>query len=256
MTTGTAPAAPRRVIAGRPASLEDRATHYCPGCGHGVVHRLLAEVLDELGLAPRTIAVAAVGCAVFAYDYLHVDFVEAQHGRAPAVATGVRRVRPDAFVLTYQGDGDLAAIGTAEIVHAAARGERMTVVFVNNGIYGMTGGQMAPTSLLGQKTTSSPLGRDARLAGYPLPITEMLAILPGVAYAARGSLATPSTIGKTKAMLRRACEVQAVDGGFGIVEVLANCPVGWGMTPVESIAHLAVVAETYPPGVLVDRGRA
>jgi len=256
MTTGTAPAAPRRVIAGRPASLEDRATHYCPGCGHGVVHRLLAEVLDELGLAPRTIAVAAVGCAVFAYDYLHVDFVEAQHGRAPAVATGVRRVRPDAFVLTYQGDGDLAAIGTAEIVHAAARGEQITVVFVNNGIYGMTGGQMAPTSLLGQKTTSSPLGRDARLAGYPLPITEMLAILPGVAYAARGSLATPSTIGKTKAMLRRACEVQAVDGGFGIVEVLANCPVGWGMTPVESIAHLAVVAETYPPGVLVDRGRA
>ena len=245
----------RRIIAGRPVTLEDRPTHYCPGCGHGVVHRLLAEVLDELGLAPRTIAVAAVGCAVFAYDYLHVDFVEAQHGRAPAVATGVRRVRPDAFVLTYQGDGDLAAIGTAEIVHAAARGERMTVVFVNNGIYGMTGGQMAPTSLLGQKTTSSPLGRDARLAGYPLPITEMLALLPGVAYAARGTLATPSTIGKTRAMLKRACEVQAADGGFGIVEILANCPVGWGMTPVESIEHLGVVAETYPPGILVDRGR-
>ncbi len=187
-----------RIVAARPALLEDRATHYCPGCGHGVVHRLLAEVLGELGLGPRTIAVAAVGCAVFAYDYLHIDFIEAQHGRAPAVATGVRRVRPDAFVLTYQGDGDLAAIGTAEIVHAAGRGERMTVVFVNNGIYGMTGGQMAPTTLLGQKTTSSPLGRDARTAGYPLPITEMLAILPGVAYAARGSLASPGAIGKTK----------------------------------------------------------
>ena len=220
-----------------------------------MVHRVLAEVLGELGLGPRTIAVAAVGCAVFAYDYLHIDFVEAQHGRAPAVATGIRRVRPDAFVLTYQGDGDLAAIGTAEIIHAAARGEAITVVFVNNGIYGMTGGQMAPTTLLGQKTTSTPLGRDARLAGYPLPITEMLALLPGVAYAARGSLASPAAIGKTKAMLKRACEVQVADRGFGIVEILSNCPIGWGMTPVESIAHLAEVAETYPVGVLVDRTR-
>jgi 2-oxoglutarate ferredoxin oxidoreductase subunit beta len=254
MTTATGPDT-ERIVATRPDLLEERSTHYCPGCGHGVVHRLLAEVLGELGLGPRTIAVAAVGCAVFAYDYLHVDFIEAQHGRAPAVATGVRRVRPDAFVLTYQGDGDLAAIGTAEIVHAAARGERMTVIFVNNGIYGMTGGQMAPTTLLGQKTTSTPLGRDARTAGYPLPITEMLAILPGVAYAARGSLASPSAIGKTKAMLKRACEVQEAEGAFGIVEVLANCPVGWGMTPVQSIEHLAVVAETFPLGVLVDRNR-
>ena len=245
-----------RIVAARPALLEDRATHYCPGCGHGVVHRLLAEVLQSLGLGPRTIAVAAVGCAVFAYDYLHVDFVEAQHGRAPAVATGIRRVRPDAFVLTYQGDGDLAAIGTGEIVHAAARGERITVVFVNNGIYGMTGGQMAPTSLVGQRTTSTPLGRNPATAGYPILITEMLALLPGVAYAARGSLASPSSIGKAKAMLTRACEVQAVDGGFGIVEILSNCPVGWGMTPVESIDHLAVVAETYPLGVIVDRPRA
>ena len=245
-----------RVIATRPDLLQDRATHYCPGCGHGVIHRLVAEVLGELELGPRTIAVAAVGCAVFAYDYLGVDFVEAQHGRAPAVATGVRRVRPDAFVLTYQGDGDLAAIGTAEIVHAAARGERITVVFVNNGIYGMTGGQLAPTSLLGQKTTSTPLGRDARTAGYPLPITEMLAILPGVDYAARGSLATPAAIGKTKAMLRRACEVQVAGGAFGIVEILSNCPVGWNMTPVASIAHLAEVAETFPLGVLVDRTRS
>jgi 2-oxoglutarate/2-oxoacid ferredoxin oxidoreductase subunit beta len=244
-----------RIVARRPELLADRATHYCPGCGHGVVQRLVAEVLGELDLGRRTIAVASVGCAVFAYDYLGVDFVEAQHGRAPAVATGVRRVRPDAFVLTYQGDGDLAAIGTAEIVHAAARGERITTVFVNNGVYGMTGGQMAPTTLLGQRTTSTPTGRDARTTGYPIPITEMLAILPGVAYAARGSLASPSAIGKAKAMIRRACEVQLEDRGFAIVEILSNCPVGWGMTPVESIKHLEVVAETYPLGVLVDRGK-
>jgi 2-oxoglutarate ferredoxin oxidoreductase subunit beta len=253
MTAVDAPEA--RVIFERPALLEERTTHYCPGCGHGVIHRLVAEVLEELGIGGRTIAVAAVGCAVFAYDYLHVDFVEAQHGRAPAVATGVRRVRPEAFVLTYQGDGDLAAIGTAEIVHAAARGERITTVFVNNGTYGMTGGQMAPTTLLGQRTTSTPLGRDARLNGYPLPITEMLALVPGTAYAARGSVATPALIGKTRAMLRRACEAQLEDRGFGIVEVLSNCPVGWGMTPVESIAQLEVVADTYPVGVLVDRTR-
>ena len=172
--------------------LLDRSTHYCPGCGHGIVHRLLAEVMTELDLPAHTIAVAPVGCAVFAYDYLNVDFVEAPHGRAPAVATGIRRVRPEAFVLTYQGDGDLAAIGTAEIVHAAARGERITAIFVNNGIYGMTGGQMAPTTLLGQRTTSSPNGRDAALMGYPIRITEMLAQLPGVTYAARGTVADVS----------------------------------------------------------------
>jgi 2-oxoglutarate ferredoxin oxidoreductase subunit beta len=252
MTTPAA-APEARVIATRPALLEDRTTHYCPGCGHGIVHRLVAEVLEELGVGPRTIAVAAVGCAVFAYEYLHIDFLEAPHGRAPAVATGVRRVRPGAFVLTYQGDGDLAAIGTAEIVHAAARGERITTIFVNNGTYGMTGGQLAPTSLLGQRTTSTPLGRDARLNGYPIPITEMLALVPGTAYAARGSIATPATIGKTKAMIRKACQAQIEDRGFGIVEILSNCPVGWGMTPVESVQHLTEVAETYPLGVIVDR---
>jgi 2-oxoglutarate ferredoxin oxidoreductase subunit beta len=246
----------RRLVYQRPALLTDVSSHYCPGCGHGIVHRLVAEVLGDLGLGPRTIAVAAVGCAVFAYDYLKLDFVEAPHGRAPAVATGIRRVRPDAFVLAYQGDGDLAAIGTAEIVHAAARGEAITDVFVNNGIYGMTGGQMAPTTLLGQHTTSTPLGRDARLAGYPLPMTEMLAILPGVAYAARGSIADPAAIGRTKAMLRRACEVQLEGRGFAIVEILAPCPVGWGMTPRESLRYLAeVVPTTYPLGVLVDCGR-
>lgn len=249
----TAVATPRRLIYERPPLLDERSTSYCPGCGHGVVHRLLAEVLGDLGLGSRTIAVAPVGCAVFAYDYLRLDFVEAPHGRAPAVATGIRRVRPDAFVLTYQGDGDLAAIGTAEIIHAAARGERITAVFVNNGIYGMTGGQMAPTTLLGQKTTSSPLGRDPRLAGYPLPMTEMLAILPGVAYAARGTVADAGSIGKLKAMLRRACEIQLAGDGFAIVEALSNCPVGWGMTAPESIVHLAEVARTYPVGVILDR---
>ncbi len=244
-----------RVIFQRPELLVDRSSHYCPGCGHGVIHRLLAEVLGDLGVASRTIAVAPVGCAVFMYDYLALDFVEAPHGRAPAVATGIRRVRPEAFVLTYQGDGDLAAIGTAEIVHAAARGELITAVFVNNGIYGMTGGQMAPTTLLGQRTTSTPAGREAALAGYPVLMTEMLSLQPGVAYAARGSVADPSLIGKTRAMLKRAAEAQLASEGFAIVEVLSNCPVGWNMTAQESIAHLAEVSRTYPLGVLVDRAR-
>ena len=243
-----------RVIFERPDLLADRSTHYCPGCGHGVVHRLIAEVLGELGLGAKTIAVAPVGCAVFAYDYIGVDFVEAPHGRAPAVATGIKRVRPDAFVLTYQGDGDLAAIGTAEIIHAAGRGELLTAVFVNNGIYGMTGGQMAPTTLLGQRSTSSPLGREASFHGYPIPMTEMLAVMPGVAYAARGSVVDAPAIGRTKQYLRRACEIQLEGRGFTIVEVISNCPVGWGMTPTESMERLRdVVAKQYRPGVIVDR---
>ena len=252
--TATIVPAERRVIYRRPQALSEKSTHYCPGCGHGIVHRLIGELLDEMNLTERTIGVASVGCSVFAYDYLQVDFVESPHGRAPAVATGVRRVRPDAFVFTYQGDGDLAAIGTAEIIHAAARGERFSVIFVNNGIYGMTGGQMAPTTLLGQKTTSSPLGREAGLAGYPIPITEMLALMPGVTYAARGSIADPQLIGRTKAMLRRAFQVQLDGGVFSIVEVLSTCPIGWGMTPVAAMEHLAhEVVETYPLGVIVDR---
>ena len=252
MTTVTA--GPRRVIYRRPSSLVDRPTHYCPGCGHGIVQRLVAELLDEMRLGPTTIGVASVGCSVFAYRYLAVDFVESPHGRAPAVATGVRRARPDAFVFTYQGDGDLAAIGTAEIIHAAARGERISVVFVNNGIYGMTGGQMAPTTLLGQRTTSSPTGREAATAGYPMPITEMLALLPGVTYAARGSIADPQWIGRTKTMLRHAFEAQLAGPGLSIVEVLSTCPVGWAMTPVQSMEHLARdVVGTYPLGVIVDR---
>ncbi len=256
MATQTVASDPKRVIYDRPSLLSDRSTHYCPGCGHGIVHRLVAELLDEMHLGPITIGVASVGCSVFAYDYLAVDFVESPHGRAPAVATGVRRARPDAFVFTYQGDGDLAAIGTGEIVHAAARGERISVIFVNNGIYGMTGGQMAPTTLLGQRTTSSPSGREASRAGYPLPITEMLALLPGVTYAARGSIADPPSIGKAKGMLRRAFETQLAGDGLSIVEILSTCPVGWGMTPTESMDHVARdVVRTYPLGVIVDRTR-
>ena len=254
--TVTAREHPGRLVYAPPELLTERSTHYCPGCGHGIVHRLLAEVLGELELPARTIAVAPVGCAVFAYEYLALDWIEAPHGRAPAVATGVRRVRPDAFVLTYQGDGDLAAIGTAEIIHAAGRGELITGIFVNNGIYGMTGGQMAPTTLLGQKTTSTPTGREASTAGYPIPMTEMLALLPGVAYAARGSVGDPSQVGKTKAMIKRACQAQIDGEGFAIVEVLSNCPVGWGMTAHESMEHLHEVAETYPTGVLLDRRAA
>ena len=253
---------PRRVIYRRPELLTDSSTHYCPGCGHGIIHRLVAELLDEMHLGPTTIAVASVGCSVFAYDYLAGAMVESTQRRAPALGTPrtrgrpVRRVRPDAFVFTYQGDGDLAAIGTAEIVHAAARGERISVIFVNNGIYGMTGGQMAPTTLLGQRTTSSPGGREASTAGYPIPITEMLALLPGVSYAARGSIADPQWIGRTKAMLRRAFEVQLAGGGLSIVEVLSTCPVGWGLNPTESMEHLARdVVETYPLGVVVDRAK-
>jgi 2-oxoglutarate ferredoxin oxidoreductase subunit beta len=245
-----------RVIYRPPELYATNPTSYCPGCGHGIIHRLVAEVLEDLGVAGRTILVGSVGCSVFAYDYLRLDAVESPHGRAAAVATGVKRVRPDRVVFTYQGDGDLAAIGTAEIVHAAARGERITVVFVNNGIYGMTGGQMAPTTLIGQRTTSSPSGRDAAAAGYPLPVIEMLSLLPGVAYAARGCVADPVLVGRTRAMLRRAFDVQLEGTGLAIVEVLSTCPVGWGLTPAEAMRRLVdEVMPAYPSGVFVDRGK-
>ena len=245
-----------RLIYERPSLLASKPTSYCPGCGHGIIHRLLAEVLGEMGLGERTILVGSVGCSVFAYDYLRLDAVESPHGRAAAGATGVKRARPDNVVFTYQGDGDLAAIGTAEIVHAAARGERFTTIFVNNGIYGMTGGQMAPTTLPGQKTTSSPWGRDTSVAGYPLPVTEMLSLLPGVAYAARVSVADAGLVGKSKAAIRRAFEVQLGGTGFSIVEVLSTCPVGWGMTPSEAMDRLATdVMAAYATGTFVDRPR-
>ena len=223
------------VVYEAPPSWANVSTHYCPGCTHGVAHRLVAEVIDELGMADRTIGVAPVGCAVFAYKYFNLDFAEAAHGRAPAMATGIKRVLPDRIVFTYQGDGDLAAIGSAEILHAAARGENITTVFINNAIYGMTGGQMAPTTLPGQTTTSSPGGRDVELTGMPLQMSELLAGLPGAAYIARRSLHNVKEINKAKKALRRAFKVQQAELGFALVELLSNCPTNWGMTAADSL---------------------
>lgn len=219
----------------RPASLTALHTNYCPGCTHGVAHRLIAEALDELHLRERTILVAPVGCAVFAYDYFNLDGCEAAHGRAPAMATGIKRLQPDRIVLTYQGDGDLASIGIAEIVHAAARGEPITTIFVNNAVYGMTGGQMAPTSLPDQKTTSSPLGRDVRLTGSPLRVSEMLATLDGAAYIVRRSLHDVTSIRKAKKAILTALQVQTAGIGFSMVELLSTCPTNWGMTPADAL---------------------
>lgn len=225
----------RTVVYERPAALEDVATHYCPGCTHGTAHRLVAEVVDELGVLDRTIAVAPVGCAVFAYDYFAMDAVEAAHGRAPAMATGIKRVWPDRVVFTYQGDGDLAAIGTAEIIHAAARGENITVIFINNAIYGMTGGQMAPTTLPGQQTKTSPTGRNTALAGNPIKMSEMLAGLDGVAYISRRSLHNVKEIRKAKKAIRTAFQAQIAGLGFAMVELLSSCPTNWGMTPSQAL---------------------
>ncbi|HHW27852.1 MAG TPA: 2-oxoglutarate oxidoreductase [Firmicutes bacterium] len=222
----------------RPKSLADVVTHYCPGCTHGIAHRLVAEVIDELGIQDRTIGVASVGCSVFSYNYFEVDFQQAAHGRAPAVATGIKRVHPDAVVFTYQGDGDLASIGAAEILHAAARGENITVVFINNAIYGMTGGQMAPTTLVGQKTTTSPFGRDAKLQGYPVKVSELLATVEGAAYVARFSLHNPANIAKAKQGIKRAFSTQMEGKGFSLVELLSTCSTNWGMTPAQSLLWL------------------
>lgn len=219
----------------RPQALATQYTSYCPGCTHGVAHRLLAEVLDELNLRERAILVAPVGCAVFAYQYFNIDGCEAAHGRAPAMATGLKRVHPDNIVVTYQGDGDLASIGMAEIIHAAARGERITTVFVNNAIYGMTGGQMAPTSIVGQKTTSSPLGRDPQLTGAPIRVSELLSTLDGAAYVVRRSLHDVKNIRKAKKAIMTAIKVQEAGLGFSMVELLSTCPTNWGMTPVDAL---------------------
>jgi 2-oxoglutarate ferredoxin oxidoreductase subunit beta len=219
----------------RPESLSKTVTHYCPGCTHGVAHRLVAEVLDEMGLRENTIGVAPVGCSVFAYNYFNTDYVEAAHGRAPAMATGIKRVLPQRTVYTYQGDGDLASIGMAEIMHAAARGENITVIFINNAIYGMTGGQMAPTTLPGMKTTSSPLGRDVELSGYPIRMSEMLATMEGAGYIVRRSLHNPANIRKAKKAIRLAFETQERGLGFAMVELLSSCPTNWKMTPNEAL---------------------
>ncbi|MFZ6030253.1 MAG: thiamine pyrophosphate-dependent enzyme [Chloroflexota bacterium] len=224
-----------QVVYSRPESLTDVSTHYCPGCTHGIAHRLIAEVLDEMGLRERTIGVAPVGCSVFAYNYFNCDFVEAPHGRAPAMATGIKRVLPDRFVFTYQGDGDLASIGMAEIMHAAARGENISVVFINNAIFGMTGGQMAPTSLPGQKTSSSPNGRDVEVAGLPLRMAEIIAKVDGTSYVVRRSLHDPKNVRMAKKAIRTAFDVQVRGLGFSMVELLSSCPTNWGLGPLDAL---------------------
>lgn len=226
------------IVYDRPNALLDVPTHYCPGCTHGVIHRLVAEVIDELEILDKTIGVAPVGCSVLAYDYFACDMFEAAHGRAPAVATGIKRSNPDKVVFTYQGDGDLAAIGTAEIVHAATRGELITSIFVNNCIYGMTGGQMAPTTLSGQITETTPYGRDVKLAGYPIQVSEMISTLIGAVYVERVSVDTVPHVIKAKAAIKRAFQYQLEGKGFCMVEVLSTCPTNWGLSPDESFKWL------------------
>jgi 2-oxoglutarate ferredoxin oxidoreductase subunit beta len=232
-----------------PKSLRQLSTHYCAGCGHGIVHRLIAEVVDELGIREQVIAVAPVGCAVIAYDYWDFDCSEAAHGRALAVATAIKRVRPKNIVFTYQGDGDLAAIGTNETIHAANRGENLTVIFINNAVYGMTGGQMAPTTLLGQKTATTPQGREAKDQGYPLKISEMLKDLPGVKYVERVSLHSPAEVLKAKRAIKQAFMHQLKGVGFSLVEVLSSCPTYWEMSPRESLDWMRdVMSKEFPVG--------
>ncbi len=234
----------------RPESLLPVTTHYCPGCTHGIIHRLIGEVLDELGVRERTVGIAPVGCSVLAYEYFNTDFHEASHGRAPAVATGIKRARPDLIVFTYQGDGDLASIGMAEIIHCANRGEKVTVVFVNNAIYGMTGGQMAPTTMPGQVATTCPMGRDVELAGYPIRVAELLSTLRTPAFVARASAHTPLHAVTAKEMLRRAFSYQVEGTCFSLVEVLSTCPTNWGLPPAESTRWVEQnMVPYYPLGV-------
>lgn len=218
----------------KPETLTDTPLHYCPGCGHGVAHRVLMEVIDEMNIQEETVGVAPVGCSVFAYHYMNVDMQEAAHGRATAVATGIKRVLPEKYVFTYQGDGDLAAIGTAETIHSVNRGENILIIFINNGIYGMTGGQMAPTSLIGMKTSTSPYGRDEKLIGYPLKITDMITILPGAYYVTRQAVHTPGAVRKLKKAIQKSLQYQKDKKGTCFIEIVSNCPSGWSMTPVEA----------------------
>ncbi len=234
-------------IFSRPKSLRDAATHYCSGCGHGTIHRLVCEAIDELGIREKTIGVAPVGCAVLAYDYWNFDVSEAPHGRTPAVATGIKRVNPDNIVFSYQGDGDLSAIGTAEIIHTANRSENISVIFVNNAIYGMTGGQMAPTTLIGQKTQTSVWGRDIKRDGYPLKISEMLATLSGAKYIERVSVHTPKNIKGAKAAIRKVFQNQMENVGFSLVEVLSPCPTCWGMLPKDAVKWIEKEMISYYP---------
>ncbi len=236
-----------QIVYSRPESFTDTQTHYCPGCTHGTAHRLVAEVIDEMGIREKMVGVASVGCSVFAYNYFNFDFVQAPHGRAPAMATGVKRVLPDRFVMTYQGDGDLASIGMGEIVAAAARGENITVIFINNANYGMTGGQMAPTTLPGQQTSSSPNGRDVEVAGFPIRTAELLSTLDGASYVVRRSLHDPKNIRMAKKAIRLAFETQKHGLGFSLVELLSVCPTNWGMTPTQAEEWVADVMVPYYP---------
>ena len=243
------------VVFEKTSLLTDKPFHYCPGCNHGIIHRLVAEAIDELKLDGNVIGVAPVGCSVFAYQYFNCDMYEAAHGRAPAVATGVKRVKPDTLVFTYQGD--LASIGTAEIVHAAHRGEKITTIFVNNAIYGMTGGQMAPTTLVGQKTTTSPYGRDENWCGAPIKISEMLAAVPGSYYIERCAVNNNANIIKTKKAIKKAFQYQLEGKGFCLIEVLSTCPTNWGLNPIEAMKWLEEnMIPYYPLGVYKDKGAA
>lgn len=240
---------PENLVYCKPRLLNDTNMHYCPGCSHGVVHRLVAEVIEEMGLEDNTIAIAPVGCAVFAYNYVDVDWIEAAHGRAPAVATAAKRLNPDRLVFTYQGDGDLAAIGTAETIHAANRGENITIIFINNGIYGMTGGQMAPTTLEGMKTSTTPYGRRTDLNGHPLNITPLLAELPGTCYVTRQAVHTPAAVAKTKKVLKRAFKASLDGRGTSVVEIVSTCSSGWKMSPKKSNKWMEEhMFPAYPPG--------
>ena len=241
------------IVFEKPHALTDTPFHYCPGCTHGIVHRLVAEAIDELGIEGQTIGIAPVGCSVFAYNYFNCDMIEAPHGRAPAVATGVKRARPDRFVFTYQGDGDLAAIGTAETVHVGARGENITIIFINNAIYGMTGGQMAPTTLPGQVSTTTPYGRDKSIHGTPVRVCEMISTLSGTAYAERVAMDSVAHIKQAKRAIKKAFEVQKAGLGLSIVEVLSTCPTNWGKTPQEALEWLKTdMIPYYPLGVYKD----
>ena len=236
-----------QTIFSHPKSLRDISTHYCPGCGHGLAHRLIAEVIDEFGIREKVIAVAPVGCAVIAYDYWDFDCCEAAHGRALAVATAIKRVRPQNIVFTYQGDGDLAAIGTNETIHAANRGENLTAIFINNAIYGMTGGQMAPTTLVAQKTATTPFGRDVKDHGHPFKISEMLALLPAVKYVERTALDSPQGVLKSKQAIKQAFQNQLDNAGFSLVEILSACQTYWGMSPEASLKWIKEVMNKYFP---------
>lgn len=239
------------VVYERPSTLTETPYHYCPGCGHGVVHRLLMEVIQEMGIQEKTIGVAPVGCSVFAYNYMNVDMQEAAHGRASAVATGIKRVLPDKYVYSYQGDGDLAAIGTGETIHTVNRGENILMIFINNAIYGMTGGQMAPTSLLGQVTSTTPFGRESKVMGFPLKITDILAQLPGAYFVTRQTVHTAAAVRKTKKAMEASFKYQALNQGTCFIEVVSNCPSGWKMTPVEANAWMEKnMLPLYPVGDL------